>query len=258
MHTFTIIFPFLLVVSSCFAEYPQDILSVSQPSNSYEESILADIHLATAIVTNTSAPFYHRALAMSNITNHPYQNEELLRVLASDADLDIRIMAAEALEEVDPDTAKWAAKQIIEALSGAASGPTVRHSPGLRSAVLLARLGDPSGFQYVVEQLFNANWPSDQYMALVSLSEFGRFPELQPREIFIKYIEKVLPLLQVEEQRKRTERHLTEAFNGLYKLRAVDALPRMKQWEPALTPQSLWSLQYYIRGLEQMGPEITL
>lgn len=253
MRTFTIVFPLLIAASNCFAEYPQNILSVNQTSNAYEMSILADMHLAAAIATNTSASFYHRSFAMHNITNNTYMHAEILRVLASDSDLDIRVMAAEALTEVDPDTARSSAKQTIEALSRAVSGSNVRHSPGLRSAVLLARLRDPSGFQYVIEQLFNANRPSDQSMALTSLSEFGRFPELPTRETIIIYIEKVLPLLEVEEQSKRAERHLTEAFSGLYKLRAVDALPRMKQWEPVLPPKLQWILQYHMRRLEQIA-----
>ena len=242
--------------STCNAEPLTNIpLDDVSSSNSIELALVADEYLAASVVTNTSARYYHRVIALQNLAKNPHLHLDVLRILIHDPDLDIRIRAAEALEPVDTETAIRAAKQIIAELSSAGSDRMIRHSAGLRAAVMLARLNDPSGFEYVAARLSQNNLSADKFSALGCLPEFRRFPDLPASDVIIRYVEEILPLLEVEEQRKRVELHLSSAFNALYQLRAVEALPRMKQWEPTLPPKIKWILQYNMRGLESYANE---
>lgn len=258
MYIRTIVILLLGALPIVFAEHLPDIHYGEEAStNSIETAIANDEYLAASVATNLTASLYHRIIAIQCLSKNPHSNLEVLRVSTHDPILDIRVMAAEALVDLDPSAASHTAKEVIRLLAASPPENKTAHYYGFRAAALLAKLDDTSGFTFLTERLHRSPFAVEKEWALVYLPEFRQIQKLPAVNSIVQFIEETLPALEQEQANTRQNafRLLPKAFNALYQLRAVEALPRMKQWEPTLPPKIKWILQYNMRGLETYANE---
>jgi len=256
MYILTIVILFLGALPIVFAEHLPDIHNGSETSTySIESAIASDEYLAASVVTNLAASLYHRIIALQCLSKNPHSHLDVLRGLTHDPKLDIRVMASETLVDLDPAIASHTAKEVIRLFAASPPENKTAHYYGFRAAALLAKLDDTSGFTFLTERLHRSPFAVEKEWALVYLPAFRQIKKLSAVNSIVQFIEETLPALEQEQAdtRHNAIRLLPKAFNALYRLQAVEALPRMKQWESALPPKTQWSLQYYIRGLEQMA-----
>ena len=211
-----------------------------------------DEYFAASVATNLTTNLCERFLAIQTLSKNTASHLDVLRILTRDPKLDIQIMAAESLFPIDPAIASSTAKDAIRTLSAHTPESPTANFYGFRAAALLAKLNDPSGFDFVENRLHNSPFVIEKESALGCLPEFRRFPELPVANSIIRFIKATLPDLKQEGSKESLEadRLLAGAFDALYRLQAVETLSQLKEWEPNLPPKTQWILQYYMRGLE--------
>ena len=217
-----------------------------------DPAITGDEYVAASVATNLAASGIVRLAAIQTLAKNPTPHLDTLRVVSHDSELAIQIAAAEALASCSLADSTDTAKMVIQQLT---ARPPVRQGDnmfGFQAAALLAKLNDPSGFEYVVFRLEHAKFAAEKVMALAYLPEFQRFPEVPAGKAIVRFIAETLPALEQEgtPARQEAEILLPRAFLALYHLRAVETLPQMKEWEKVLSGSPLRNLQYYMRGLE--------
>lgn len=217
-----------------------------------DPAITGDEYVAASVATNLAASDIVRLAAIQTLAKNPTSHLDILRVASRDTDLGIRLAAADALASCDPIDASNTAKAIIRSLETNPPAFESESSFGLRAAALLAKMNDPSGFEFVASRLSRAEFAAEKVSALAYLPEFRRFPEIPAGKVIVHFIEETLPALEQEGTQTRQEADilLPRAFLALYHLRAVETLPQLKEWEKVLSGSPLINLQYYMRGLE--------
>lgn len=241
------------VSSACFGV---DLSGISDSNGvisiTIDPAISGDEYVAASVATNLEASVIVRLAAIQTLAKNPTPHLDVLRAASRDPELSIRLAAAEVLATCDPATAADTAKMVVQQLTAT---PPVRQGDnmfGLSAAALLAKLNDPSGFEFVAARLFHAKFAAEKVTALAHLPEFRRFPEVPASKAIVRFIAETLPALEQEGTQARQEADvlLPRAFLALYHLRAVDTLPQLKEWEKVLSGSPLRNLQYYMRGLE--------
>ena len=226
-------------------------------SIAFDPAIAGDEYAAASVATNVEASVIVRLAAIQTLANNPAPHLDALQLASRDKELAIKFAAAEALATCSPADSSVAAQSIIHQLVATPPERQGDNLFGLRSAALLAKLNDSSGFDFTVSRLFHAKFAAEKVSALAYLPEFQRFPEIPAAKAILRFIADTLPVLEQEGTQARQEADvlLPRAFLALYHLRAVESLPQLKEWAPTL-PQSLQrSLQYYIQKLDAVQSE---
>lgn len=244
--------------SACFGV---DLSGISDSNGvisiAFDPAIAEDEYAAASVATNVEASVIVRLAAIQTLANNPAPHLDALQLASRDKELAIKFAAAEALATCSPAESSAAAQSIIHQLVATPPERQGDNLFGLRSAALLAKLNDSSGFDFTVSRLFHAKFAAEKVSALAYLPEFQRFPEIPAAKAILRFIADTLPVLEQEGTQARQEADvlLPRAFLALYHLRAVESLPQLKEWAPTL-PQSLQrSLQYYIQKLDAMQSE---
>ncbi|MGD9781674.1 MAG: HEAT repeat domain-containing protein [Kiritimatiellia bacterium] len=256
------IFLFVLILIGCSSAcFGLDLSGVSDSNGvisiTIDPAITGDEYTAASVATNLEASVIVRLAAIQTLAKNPTPHLNVLRTASRDPELAIRLAAAEALVSCDSAIAADTAKMVIQQLTAT---PPVRQGDnmfGLNAAALLAKLNDPSGFEFVVFRLEHAKFAAEKVTALAHLPEFRRFPEVPAGKAVVRFIAEMLPALEQEGTQARQEADvlLPRAFLALYHLRAVETLPQLKEWEKVLSGSPLRNLQYYMRGLEAYSNE---
>ena len=245
-------------LSACFGV---DLSGISDSNGvisiAIDPAIAGDEYAAASVATNVEASVIVRLAAIQTLASNPAPHLDALQLASRDTELAIKFAAAEALATCSPADSSAAAQSIIHLLVATPPERQGDNLFGLRSAALLAKLNDSSGFDFTVSRLFHANFAAEKVSALAYLPEFQRFPEVPAAKAILRFIADTLPVLEQEGTQARQEADvlLPRAFLALYHLRAVESLPQLKEWAPTL-PQSLQrSLQYYIQKLDAVQSE---
>lgn len=217
-----------------------------------DPAISEDAYTAASVATNMAASPHVRAMAIQVLTNNPSAHIDVLRMATRDPALLCRMNAAEALTEYDPAIAAKTAREVLKQLLSSPPARSSEYYNGHRAAKLLAKTGDPSGFNFVTNRLTHAKFLSEKVGSLDVLPEFRLFPEVAASQVVLQFIESTIPVLAQEDPVSRQEANilLSRSLLALYRLQAVDALPQMRTWAPRLPDNLQKELDFTIRRLE--------
>ncbi|HOR78304.1 MAG TPA: hypothetical protein PK572_11645 [Kiritimatiellia bacterium] len=251
----------VLMLAISFSCLGMDLSGISDNNGvltiNIDPAITGDEYVAASVATNTTASTIVRVFSIETLGENPGPHADVLLTASRDPDFAIRIAAAKALVGCDPDAAVRTAKGIVQQLSTAQPAFQGDYLYGLEAAALLAKLNDPSGFEFVANRLEHADFSAEKVMALAYLPDFQVVNKASATEAILTFIETTVSLL---EQSNAAEKHeaeilLPKAFNALYRLQAIEAIPRLKAIIPLLNEHLQNNIQYYIQKLEALSIE---
>lgn len=259
----------LCIWTTCAADVRAEIrdatpeeLDVLNVEIQHLESIAAmDGSSLEALAMNTNAPYEDRSAAIDILAKDPSTHVDALERLIADPRLpSLRYAAIEAIEPARPDLAIQAIHVLLQEVSQIPmEQSSIDISIAIRASGLLARLGDGSGFPFVVNQLLHSPRTGDQRSAIGALDSFFYMKELKPYVPLVEYIDLTLSQLANidEKNRGKTERLLCSAIYSLYGLHAVETIPEFHRWlgDPRSAPVRA-ALEANLRWLEALKAEL--
>ena len=251
----------VLMLAISFSCLGMDLSGISDNNGvltiNIDPDITGDEYVAASVATNTAASTIVRVFGIETLGKNPRPHADVLLTASCDPDFAIRIASAKALVGCDPYAAARTAKGIIQQLSTTPPALQGDYLYGLEAAALLAKLNDPSGFEFVANRLEHADFSAEKVMALAYLPDFQALNKASATEAILTFIETTVSLL---EQSNTAEKHgaevlLPKAFNALYRLQAIESIPRLRAIIPLLNDHLQKNLQYHIQRLEALPIE---
>lgn len=239
---------------------PEDLAAYNAQIQHLHNIAALDGYALEALALNTNAPFEDRSAAIDNLAKDPSAHLKALEQLIAEPIFSLRFSAIEAIEPARPDLAIQAIHLLLQEVAQIPMDkPSTSFIVAIRAAGLLARLGDGSGFPFVVNLLLHSPRSIHQDSAIGALYGFFYMKELKPYVPLVEFIDQTLSLLANvdEKNRRKTEKLLSSALYELYALHAVETIPDFQRWlaDPRTEPVRD-ALEANLRWLETLKAEL--
>ena len=172
---------------------PEDIARYNALMQERLDIIDMDPYARSALALNTNAPYVDRLRAIESFAGHPEDHLDSLEALLSEPDWGLRFTAIEAVEPIRTDLAYDAAKQLVREASLTPSASPLKIQYAIWAGDLMARMGDGSAMQFIIQRLHYAPLLSQRGTALQALYSFYYLKDLKPYEPVVAHIDNTLP-----------------------------------------------------------------